>query len=168
MMAAREGGRGDHNYQPILDPSMVMSPYRCSREDHGDAYGTQDYRIEAGLADDCGGVEGAEEFLVDHVATVTPGTSAADVAAIRAQRGGHSNELAWKATACGCGVAAGAGGVANRGHVSANDARQLERVLASMPLRVGQGHRQPLWPHRADTCLPAPGVCDGGRLGDPP
>ncbi|MGV9268303.1 muconolactone Delta-isomerase family protein [Kitasatospora sp. NPDC003701] len=77
------------------------------------------------------------EFLVDMVTSVPEGTSEQDVAAIRAREAERARELAaqghllrlWRPPLA-------PGEWRSWGLFDADDAEQLEQVLASMPLRV--------------------------------
>lgn len=98
------------------------------------------------------------EFLVDMVTTVPPGTSDAEVADIRAREAAHSADLAsegrllrlWRPPLA-------PGEWRTWGLFSADDADQLEQILASMPLRVWRKDTvTPLSPHPSDPRRSAP------------
>jgi muconolactone delta-isomerase len=97
------------------------------------------------------------EFFVDMVTIVPPGTPDDEIADIRAREAAHSAEIAaqghllrlWRPPLA-------PGEWRTWGLFSAADADQLERILASMPLRV--------W--RRDTVTPlSPHPSDPGRSG---
>ncbi|MEU1419818.1 MULTISPECIES: muconolactone Delta-isomerase family protein [unclassified Kitasatospora] len=92
------------------------------------------------------------EFLVDMVTTVPDGTSEEEVARMRAREAVRAGELAaqgsllrlWRPPLS-------AGEWRTWGLFSAPDAERLERLLASMPLRVWRRDRvTPLSPHPSD------------------
>lgn len=92
------------------------------------------------------------EFLVDMVTSVPEGTSEKAVAEIRTREAARSRELAaqgnllrlWRPPLA-------PGEWRTWGLFSADDAEELERVLASMPLRVWRRDKvTPLSPHPSD------------------
>ena len=92
------------------------------------------------------------EFLVDMVTTVPEGTSDDAVAEMRAREAARAKELAaqgnllrlWRPPLA-------PGEWRSWGLFSADDAEQLEQVLASMPLRVWRHDTvTPLTPHPSD------------------
>ncbi|MEV0720980.1 muconolactone Delta-isomerase family protein [Asanoa sp. NPDC050611] len=97
------------------------------------------------------------EFLVDMVTTVPPGTSDDEVADMRRQEAAHTAELIargnvlrlWRPPLS-------PGEWRTWGLFRADDADQLETVLASMPLRVWRRDAvTPLSPHPSDPGQPA-------------
>jgi muconolactone delta-isomerase len=97
------------------------------------------------------------EFLVDMVTTVPAGTSDDEVADMRKREGARAAELVaqgnllrlWRPPLA-------PGEWRTWGLFSADDADQLETVLASMPLRVWrQDTVTPLSPHPSDPGQPA-------------
>jgi muconolactone delta-isomerase len=92
------------------------------------------------------------EFLVDMVTTVPAGTSDDDVADMRAREAAHSAELIaerhllrlWRPPLA-------PGEWRTWGLFNADDADELEEILASMPLRVWRKDTvTPLSPHPSD------------------
>jgi muconolactone D-isomerase len=92
------------------------------------------------------------EYLVDMVTTVPPGTTADAVADIRAREAAHSRELAaqgsllrlWRPPLA-------PGEWRTWGLFRADDEKQLQEVLSSMPLHVWRHDTvTPLSPHPSD------------------
>ena len=92
------------------------------------------------------------EFLVDMVTTVPDGTSQGAVAEIRTREAARSRELAAQGSLLRLWRPPLAPGVWRTwGLFRADDAGQLEQVLASMPLRVWRRDAvTPLTPHPND------------------